>query len=221
MLYRFNTVRCTYPLFRVGLRTLSFSRCSKRSWAMSSETSNSWDMNEGLTRHNLTQAKVRRYKHTSCSKHHYPCQIKHISFNNIIPQSQKEIYHISQKTILFFDTTKTASKLILLIDITGPQVWKLQPTSWLMNNDTVHYCFCFTSVRKTDYINTFNRIWLAKHLVVTIIITCALRSDLRYMGKPYSIQNKTANGAFQDIVHRLCQGVPYFKKMPYCLMINS
>ena len=109
-------------------------------------------------------------------------------------------------------TTRTASKLILPIDTTGPQVWKLTPTDRLMHNDTIHYCSCVTSVRITVYMNMITRIWLANHMQVgTLRITCALRSDFRYMWKTYRIHNNTANGTFHDIVHRLCQSVLYFQ----------
>jgi hypothetical protein len=74
-----NILSCTYPLFLEGLRTLSISRCSKRSWAISSETSSSWDMKEGVTRQNRIQAKVRRYKHTSCNTYCSPCWVSLIS----------------------------------------------------------------------------------------------------------------------------------------------
>jgi len=81
-----------------------------------------------------------------------------------------------------------------------------------MNNDIIHYCSCVTSVRKTVDINKFIGVWLANQMpVCTLTILCALRSDFRYMWKPYSIHKKTANGTFHDTVHRLCQDVLYFQ----------
>lgn len=83
---------------------------------------------------------------------------------------------------MFVGTTMTASKLMLPIEITGPQVWKLKPTNRLMNNDTINYCSCVSSVRKTVDINKFIKMWLANHIPVgTLRIPCALRSDFRYM----------------------------------------